>query len=170
VTHRPTPANLGPWAPLLPQQAGALLHPWRCPWWIAGGWAIDLFIGRQTRDHEDCDVELLRRDQMEVQRCLVGWDLHTAANGVLRPWPPRVWLGDEIHSIWCRPTADAPWAVQVMFAEAREEHWVYRRQQGITRPLGEVGLCTPDGLPFLAPEMQLLYKSTHSAKGGSSTR
>ncbi len=188
MTHRPAPAELGPWAPLLPQQAGALLRPLRCPWWIAGGWAIDLFIGRQTRDHEDCDVELLRRDQMEVQWCLVGWDLHIAANGVLRPWPPGVWLSDEIHSIWCRPTPDAPWALQVMFAEARDEHWVYRRLPTITRPLGEVGLRTPDELPFLAPEMQLLYKSkaprpkdeadfamvhpcsTHSENGGSSTR
>ena len=159
MTHHPTQANLGPWAPLLPQQAGTLFAALRCPWWIAGGWAIDLFAGRQTRDHEDCDVEVLRRDQTDVQRCLVGWDLHTAANGVLRPWPPGEWLGDEIHSIWCRPTPDAPWALQIMFAEAQGDDWVYRRLPTITRPLGEVGLCTPDGLRFLAPEIQLLYKS-----------
>ncbi len=159
MTHHPTQANLGPWAPLLPQQAGTLFAAQRCPWWIAGGWALDLFIGRQTRDHGDLDVEVLRRDQTEVQRFLVGWDLHTAASGVLRPWPPGERLGDEIDSIWCRPTPEAPWALQVMFARARGGDWVYRRQMEITRPLGETRLRTPDGLPFLAPEIQLLYKS-----------
>ncbi len=159
MTHHPTQANLGPWAPLLPQQAGTLFAAQRCPWWIAGGWALDLFIGRQTRDHGDLDVEVLRRDQTEVQRFLVGWDLHTAASGVLRPWPPGERLGDEIDSIWCRPTPEAPWALQVMFARARGDDWVYRRQMEITRPLGETRLRTPDGLPFLAPEIQLLYKS-----------
>jgi hypothetical protein len=154
-----TPTEHGPWQPLSPAQVGTLLRSLRAPWWIAGGWALDLFAGRQTRDHADLDVEVLRRDQMEVRRCLAGWDLHTAASGVLRPWPPGEPLGDEIHSIWCRPAQDAPWALQIMFAEARGGDWVYRRVPTITRPLGEVGLRTPDGLPYIAPEIQLLYKA-----------
>ncbi len=161
MAHLPgaTATEHGPWQPLSPEQAGTLFHSLRAPWWIAGGWALDLFAGRLTRDHADLDVEVLRRDQIEVRRCLAGWDLHTAANGVLQPWPPSEPLGDEIQSIWCRPTPSAPWALQIMFAETRGGDWVYRRLSTITRPLGEVGLRTPDGLPYLAPEIQLLYKA-----------
>jgi hypothetical protein len=33
------------------------------PYWIIGGWAIDLAVGRVTRDHADVDVMLLERDK-----------------------------------------------------------------------------------------------------------
>jgi aminoglycoside-2''-adenylyltransferase len=26
------------------------------PWFVAGGWAIDLFVGSRTRDHEDLEI------------------------------------------------------------------------------------------------------------------
>jgi hypothetical protein len=28
------------------------------PWFVSGGWAIDLFVGRVTREHEDLEVGL----------------------------------------------------------------------------------------------------------------
>jgi len=31
-------------------------------WGIAGGWAIDLFIGKETRLHSDIEVALFRED------------------------------------------------------------------------------------------------------------
>jgi len=59
------------------------------PWWVAGGWAIDLFVGHQTRLHDDLDVLVLRRDQLAVHQALRGWDLHAAdPPGTLRPWAP----------------------------------------------------------------------------------
>ena len=31
------------------------------PWYVAGGWAIDLFVGQVTRDHQDVDLVIGRR-------------------------------------------------------------------------------------------------------------
>jgi len=31
-------------------------------WCVAGGWAIDMFLGKQTRPHEDMEIVVLRRD------------------------------------------------------------------------------------------------------------
>jgi hypothetical protein len=45
------------------------------PWWVSGGWAIDLFIGRVTRDHCDVEVGTFLPDQDEVRRHLDGWEL-----------------------------------------------------------------------------------------------
>jgi hypothetical protein len=40
--------------------------------------------------------------------------------------------------------------------------WVYRRMRAIGGPIARLGRRTPDGLPHLAPEIQLLYKAgTH---------
>lgn len=155
----PVTTEPGGWDPMTPRQVADLLTGLRVPWWIAGGWALDLFIGRQTRRHDDTDVEILRRDQLEVRCHLEGWDLHSAARGVLRPWEPGELLGTGVNSVWCRRSPGEGWALQIMLADARDDAWVYRRTPAVTRPLGEVGLTTPDRTPYLAPEIQLLYKS-----------
>jgi Aminoglycoside-2''-adenylyltransferase len=40
-----------------------LRHEHRVPWWITGGWAIDLAVAHVTRDHADVDVMMLERDE-----------------------------------------------------------------------------------------------------------
>jgi hypothetical protein len=46
--------------------------------WFFGGWAVDLWVGRQTRAHEDIDVLAHRADQGRVDAALTaaGW-VHT---------------------------------------------------------------------------------------------
>ena len=41
----------------------SLLSSLTVPYWIIGGWAIDLAVGRVTRDHADVDVMVLERDK-----------------------------------------------------------------------------------------------------------
>src|SRR5215203_4624831 len=52
--------------------AAALEH------WFFGGWAVDLWVGRLTRPHEDIDVLVWRRDEEGVHEVLqgAGW-VHT---------------------------------------------------------------------------------------------
>src|SRR5688572_32870582 len=65
----------------------------------------------------------------------------------------------DVHSIWCRPTAADPWTIELMLDEADDDTWVYRREPRIRRPMSTVVRQSPDALPYLAPEIQLLYKS-----------
>jgi len=96
-----------------------LFRDLRVPWWIAGGWAIDLFVGRTTRSHADVDVRILRCNQRAVQATLASWDLHTAdPPGTLGPWKPGEILPAHVHDIWCRPDPSTPWALQLMLADA----------------------------------------------------
>jgi hypothetical protein len=43
--------------------------------WFFGGWAVDLWVGRLTRPHEDIDVLVWRRDERRVHDALTaaGW-------------------------------------------------------------------------------------------------
>lgn len=52
------------WEPLSVEEVVDLMSGLQVPWWIAGGWAIDLFLGRQTRAHGDTDVLIRRDDQL----------------------------------------------------------------------------------------------------------
>ena len=42
---------------------GAFLKDFPVRWWIGGGWAIDIWIGKASRAHEDIEICILRKDQ-----------------------------------------------------------------------------------------------------------
>ncbi|MDP8909269.1 MAG: amino acid transporter [Chloroflexota bacterium] len=154
-----SPTDFDNWSPLTPQQVGALFQAFSGPWWMAGGWAIDLFIGRQTRPHEDIDIAVLRRDQHAVHDALPGWLLYAVdPPGTLRPWRRTETLPLAVNNIWCRPWPGEPWGLQVLLEDTNGDRWSYRRDARITRPVASLGE-ERDGIPAISPKVQLLYKS-----------
>ncbi len=129
------------------------------PWWIAGGWALDLHVGRQSRAHADLDIGVLRRDIVTILAALSSWEIFEAKDGALT----RLGVGEAprsaVHSLWCRPTGIAPWTFELMLDESVNDAWCYRREPSIRRPLSKVVQRSPSGIPNLAPEIQLLYKA-----------
>ncbi|ABW14995.1 hypothetical protein Franean1_5644 [Parafrankia sp. EAN1pec] len=154
---------LGHWEPASLTETASIFAAFPAPWWIAGGYAIELAVGHQFRGHSDIDVAVLRRDQLAVQRVLAGWEWWAAdPPGTLRRWEPGETLPSGIHDIWCRQTPDGPWRIQVMLEEAAGTDWVSRRDPRIRRPVSALGNAGPTGIPYIAPEVQLLYKSQAS--------
>ena len=152
---------LGTWEPLTPAEVGGEMRGLPCRWWIAGGWAIDLHRGGQSRAHADVDVLFLRADQLSVQRHLAGWDLQAAdPPGTLRPWAEAEPLPLRIHDIWCRRSPSSPWSMQLMIDDTEEGAWVYRRDPRIRRPISELdGPASNSDHRVLSPDVQLPYKS-----------
>lgn len=144
-----------------PDGVSEVLRRLHRPWWIAGGWAIDLHLGRQTRHHADVDALVLRGDLLPLQGALAGWDLHAAdPPGSLRPWLLGEILSVEVHDVWCRRSPTSPWCLQVMIDDAQEGIWIYRRDPRIRRPVVELdGPASRTHQRVLAPEVQLLQKS-----------
>jgi hypothetical protein len=128
-------------------------------WWIAGGRAIDLFVGRETRPHGDTDVLILRRDQLVIQQHLSDWDLHRATYPGLRPWRDGEYLQGRYRDIWCRSRPEAPWSLQIMLLDTEGEQWVFKQDPSIRGRLDEIGRRSSGGIPYLAPEIQLLHKA-----------
>ncbi|MFJ8164296.1 nucleotidyltransferase domain-containing protein [Streptomyces sp. NPDC096136] len=150
------------WDPAPLREVADLFGRAGCRWWIAGGHAIELAVGRTFRPHDDIDVLLLRDDQHAVQEVLAGWEWWAAdPPGTLRPWRPGEHLHPGVHDIWCRPAPDAAWRIQVMLDEAEHGQWVSRRDAGVRRPVAGIGAVSPDGIPYLRPEIQLYYKAKH---------
>lgn len=79
---------------MTPAAVAHVMRP-RGVWWaVAGGWAIDLWLGEQTREHHDLEVVVARTDQLAVHDVLrTDWDLYCLD-------PPgsgwRPWTGDPI--------------------------------------------------------------------------
>jgi len=151
----------GHWSPLQPHDAAKLLAQVTVPWWIAGGWALDLFLGSQTRAHDDLDVGVLRRDVIGVIMHLPGWEFFEAHSHTLY----RLEVGErprpEVSSLWCRPAGTEHWALELMLDDAQGEDWVFRRSSSVRLPLHSLINRTAVGIPYLRPQIQLLYKARH---------
>jgi len=155
------PMNSAPlWQPLSVAEVGALFSHAEFPWWIAGGYAIEFAAGHSFRPHTDIDVLLLRRDQLLARGALDRWDCWAAdPPGALRPWKQGEVLPPHVSDVWCREDPKASWRLQLMLDNGEEGHWRSRRNALVTRPINEIGGRSPEGLPFLAPEIQLFYKA-----------
>ncbi|MEU6815849.1 amino acid transporter [Streptomyces sp. NPDC046860] len=153
---------LGYWVPDRPEELATIFAKADFPWWVAGGYAIELAVGRELRPHGDLDVMVLRRDQARVRDLLADWDLYVAdppGQGKLRPWIPGEALQPPLHDIWCRRTPETPWSVQLMLDEVEGTQWVSRRAPEVRRPIDMLGRTNETGVPYLAPEVQLFYKA-----------
>jgi aminoglycoside-2''-adenylyltransferase len=160
VSVAQTRAPWGTWEPLTPSEVSRLFAASGAPWWLAGGYAIELAVGRRFREHADIDVLLLRRDQLIAQHVLAGWEWWAAdPPGRLRRWLPGETLPDGVRDIWCRPAAGQPWRIQLMLDEASGEEWVSCRNPGLRQPISSLGRTSEEGFPYLAPEIQLFYKA-----------
>lgn len=159
----------GRWTPRTPGDVAELFHGYDGTWWIAGGWALEAFTGH-ARPHDDIDPCVLRSELPLVRAHLAGrLELWTATRGVLAPLLPDqdpdpdraadVVLPEGCNQLWTRKSATEPWEYDVLLSSGTPDEWVYRRDETIRMPMADA-LWHRDGIPYLQPEIQLLYKST----------
>lgn len=138
-------------------RVGNALTAKRLGWAIAGGWAIDLFLGRVTRPHADVDIAVWRDEHQRLHDALSGWRFSIADAGQLRPWTPGTLIKAPLHELHAI-SADAKSSVELLLNDRRDGEWVFRRNPDIRLALADA--IQHDGpLPRLAPEIVLLYKS-----------
>ncbi len=146
-----------------PAELVAIFRGRGAPWWIAGGYAIELAVGRPLRDHGDIDVLLLRRDQLVLQQARPDWDWQAVEQAGdqderLRRWRPGEYLAPGVRELWAAGPGQ-PWRLEIVLDESEGGDWVSRRDSRVRRPLAQLGAVTGDGVPYLAPEIALYYKA-----------
>lgn len=148
------------WEPLSLDEVKQLFGSLSAPWWIAGGHALDMFLGHETRTHADIDVAVLRRDQKAFRDALGKWDVHIAHAGEFIPWKRGETITKpEHHEVWARETPDGPWRIELLFEESEGQRWMYRRNARIGLNVADLGREGANGVRFIRPEVMLLYKS-----------
>jgi hypothetical protein len=148
------------WAPLTVEEATSLLANAPLRWWISGGHALELYMGERWRTHEDLDIGICRRDAGAVHSWLQGWEGYVAAGGQLSRWDGReLHAGRHENNVWFRRPSDETWAFDLTVNEGNQHKWIYRRDHSVTRPWDSAVRVAQSGIPYLAPELQLLFKS-----------
>jgi hypothetical protein len=126
------------------------------PWAIAGGWSIDLYLGKVTRDHSDIEVAILRNHQLLIRQHLADWQFNKVKGGKVITWSENELLQLPIHETYAEK-ANAK--IEILLNESEEDFWIYRRNSRIQRKMNKTILTTANGIPYLSPEITLLFKS-----------
>jgi hypothetical protein len=144
---------------IAPAEVASTMRPLDVRWAVAGGWAIDLWLDRQTRDHHDVEVVVPRSEQMRVRASLGDEWQFSCLDPPGTGWRP--WRGHPL-----RPPAfqlqatSANRAFDVFLEEIDGGVWHYRRNAAQRLPADEVIVASASGIPVIRPEVQLLYMAT----------
>jgi hypothetical protein len=150
------------WAAWTPQEAALRLAGVEAPWAIAGGWAIDLFLGRERRAHEDLEIGVPAGRFGEIAGALGELEFHVVARGVAAPVAEARESMKTVHQTWGLDRAANVWRIDVFREPHDGDHWVARRDESIRLPYDELIEHTADGIPYERPEVVLLFKAKHS--------
>ncbi|MEU8482417.1 hypothetical protein [Streptomyces sp. NPDC048641] len=141
-----------------PEQVAERLDGVGAPWCIAAGWALDLFRGEQSRPHGDLEIAVPAAGFPEIRHRFPECAFDAVGSG-------RVWAGAgadvlaATHQTWVRD----PGSGQFLFDVFREPHeggmWICRRDEGLRLPYDAIVGRTADGIPYLVPELVLLFKA-----------
>lgn len=141
-----------------PQEVAQRLAGVETTWYVAAGWALELFHGTKTREHGDIEIAIPAAHFPEIRDRFPGYAFDAVGSGQI--WEsagPRALAATR--QTWLRDPATGNYLLDVF----REPHdggtWICRRDTRIRMPYGDIIRHTPGGIPYLTPELVLLFKA-----------
>jgi hypothetical protein len=155
-------------------------------WCVCGGFAIDLFAGHSTRPHEDLDIAVFWQDKKRVISFMMDakWRVFEAmGGGVICEILDTAAFSRDKRNLFCftsdncschlasvgtdmyqfrldsreQSTLDY---IEFLFNDQDDENLIYSQNHSILRSLRQA-VQMRNEIPFLAPEIVLLYKSIY---------
>jgi hypothetical protein len=153
----PALPGLQDWHPWHPAAVAERLRECPVPWAVAGGWAIDLHLGHQTRPHEDLEIAIPRGEFPRLRPFFEdGLDLYGAGGGRLT----RLGAEPTTRQIWV--AQDGQWRLDIFLEPGDAATWVSHRDDRVRLSMADAVRHDPAGVPYLAPETVLFAKAKHA--------
>lgn len=145
------------------------------PWCLCGGWAVDAWLGRISRDHGDLDITVFEDQQRELFRHLAGWQLvahdELVKDDTNEQWDGRgLKLPAHLHGREPGDGAEIPergalmsdqgWWLDIVFNSRTAADWALNGDPSVSLPLERCVATSPWGLPTAVPEVLLFFKAT----------
>ena len=153
-----------PWEAWRPEEIARRLAGVSAPWCVAAGWALDLFRGEQTREHGDLEIAVPRTEAGfgAVRQALAGYNFEVVGSG--RSWPLDSPAYDVMAQTWVSEPDTGVYRLDIFREPQRDGAWVCRRDETISLPYEQIIRRTEAGIPYLIPEIVLLFKARHCAE------
>ena len=150
------------WDSWRPEELAQRLHGSEITWYVTGGWALDLFLGQQTRDYADLEFATLPSDIPKARKTLSELEFFAAHNGELSFSERDADVPDAIWQLWGADFKSQAWRVDMMIERGTKDRWIYKRNDAISQPRDQAIYLNYQGIPFLAPANVLLLKAKHT--------
>jgi hypothetical protein len=157
--------DVSKWDPWRPEQIATLLDGIEVPWYVAAGWALELFLGEERREHDDLEIAVPNSRFAEIEQALPGFEIFVITGPAQAT--PLDEARDELattHQTWFREPATGAWRFDVFREPSVGETWICRRDPRIRLAYDDVIEWSDDGIPYGRPEIVLLFKAKHSAQ------
>jgi hypothetical protein len=169
----------------IPEEAARIaevMSTYSSSWALAGGWAVDAWLGRVTRDHLDTDIAVFVDDHQALLGHFAGWQLIGHDEGMTNQGGGELWDGrplvlpahiharspedsgplperfDEVGARVLFPS-DGFW-LDICLCERVGGEFVLNNEPRLAVPLAEWIRESTWGLPAVAPEVILFLKAT----------
>jgi hypothetical protein len=148
------------WQPWTAQEVFQRLRDVREPWYIAGGLAIDLFLGRATREHEDIEIGVPAAAFDSFRPAFADCDLFAVGSGKAHALDAQSEsLLAKTHQTWVRDRATGAWRLDILREPSDGATWIARRHADVRLGYRDLIMKTPSGVPYACPEVVLLFKA-----------
>jgi hypothetical protein len=127
-------------------------------WFVIGGWAVDIWLGRRSRDHGDVDIGLFRDEEALLFSKLPDWRMvghDTPDADHDDPWDGSP-LGFPAH---VHATRRGWPELDFNFNEREGAVWIVQRDPQVAVSIWSALRESPLGLYVLAPELVLWHKA-----------
>ncbi|MGB3328272.1 MAG: hypothetical protein WBA46_04905 [Thermomicrobiales bacterium] len=151
--------DLAAWDAWRPEEVARRLAGVEVPWCVAGGWAIDLFLGGQRREHGDLEIAVPADRFDPVAMALPDLDFFVVGDGLAWDLAAHPAMRTRQFQTWGRDREARRWRLDVMREPHAGDVWIARRDPRIRMPYTELILRTADGIPYVRPEVALLFKA-----------
>jgi hypothetical protein len=148
-----------PWDAWQPLEIAERLRGVDVPWCVAAGWALDLFRGEATREHEDLEIAVPIARFHAIRARLADFDIEVVGSG--HRWPLDSEAFDVMHQTWVRDRDTGIYRLDIFREPHDGDTWICRRDETIRFPYDQIIVTTPAGVPYLIPEIVLLFKAKH---------
>lgn len=165
---------LAEWSAWRPEEVQRLLAGVEAPWYVAGGWAIDLFLGAQSRQHEDLEIAIAADRFEQLASALSRFELFVIGPDLASPLPeagaesgpalatPLAQAGELLalyHETWVLERAPGVWRLDVFREPSDGDTWICHRDERIRLRYDRLIERTSDGIPYARPEVVLFFKA-----------
>ena len=174
------------------EEANTLLQGQDFSYAICGGFALDLFLGYESRTHGDIDILAFWEDRETIITFMQskGYCVFEMLGGGKVHRITEIRMQEKLRkNIFCctedcelvrlydTEEQDVYWFdfqhtgltklnyIEFLFNEKTEDEFVYVRDSRIRRDFWKA-ILEKDGIPYLAPELCLLFKSTDIEREG----
>jgi hypothetical protein len=153
-----------------------LMSSFPSDWILCGGWAVDAWLGRITREHGDLDITVFEDAEQALFKHLADWQMvphdgELADSDTNAQWTGRkLAMPAHLHCRGPEDSGDIPqtgallaeqgWNLEIVINAREHGEWVLSDEPRVTIPLDRCAAKSSWGLPTALPEVPLFYKAT----------